>query len=398
MQFEITKQSKKSRARIGVIKTLNGELETPAFFPVATQASIKTLTSEDIKEIGYAGVLANTYHLYLRPGEAIIQKMGGLHKFMNFKGVIATDSGGFQVFSLGKGKSHKTSKIPSATGKSRRSLTPSMSKELNSFDSPSFVKVKDEGVYFKSHLDGSGHFLSPEDSIKIQQALGGDIIFAFDEPSSPLDSKKETEVAMQRTHQWAQRCLVQKAKAATKQEKSQGLFGIIQGGKFKDLRIQSAKTIGAMDFAGFGIGGSFGSSYGDSKKNMLGVLETTIPLLPQEKPKHLLGIGQIDDFEKAITRGIDLFDCVYPTRMARHGIAFTSQGDLDMMKAKFLTDKAPIDKKCSCKVCGNYSRSYICHLMRSNEITGMRLLTFHNLWHYKQAIDKIKEKIKANKI
>ncbi|MDD5738699.1 MAG: tRNA guanosine(34) transglycosylase Tgt [Candidatus Pacebacteria bacterium] len=410
MKFEITKKSKKSEARLGIIETAHGELHTPAFFPVATKATIKTLTSQDIKEIGFEGILANTYHLHLQPGEKTIKKMGGLHKFMNWNGVVATDSGGFQVFSLGAGITHKTSKIPA------NSKTKSVPKLADRHGLTHFVKIAEEGVYFKSHLDGSPQFLSPESSIKIQQDLGADIIFAFDQPSSPLDNLEKTKEAMERTHRWATRCLqqrelkVQSAKLKVSEPASaprqaqgygvakQGLFGIVQGGKYEKLRKQSAKFIGAMNFNGFGIGGSFGSSYGDSKTNLIKVLSWVMPLLPQEKPRHLLGIGHLDDLIPAIKAGVDLFDCVYPTRMARHNVAITSLGNIDISKTIFSQDKKPLDPKCNCPTCQNYTKAYLCHLFKAGETTGQRLLTYHNLWFFKQFVDSIRQKIESNKI
>ena len=421
MKFEILQKSKKSGARLGVIKTAHGELHTPAFFPVATKAIVKTLTCQDIKEIGFEGILSNTYHLHLQPGEKIIKKMGGLHKFMNWDGVVATDSGGFQVFSLGAGIEHNTGKIANRDAK--------QSDRSKLHHEKSFVKITEEGVYFKSHLDGSKQFLSPESSIKIQQDLGADIIFAFDQPSSPLDNLEKTKEAMERTHRWAERCLhiaritknkslitdgkpafsasggygVAKPASALRQTQGygvakQGLFGIIQGGKYEKLRIQSAKFIGEMDFDGFGIGGSFGSSYGDSKKNMLSVLNITIPLLPQEKPRHLLGIGHLNDLIPAIKAGIDLFDCVYPTRMARHNVAITSLGNIDINKTIFSQDKKPLDAKCQCPTCASYTRAYLCHLFKAKETTGQKLLTYHNLWFFKNFVDNIREKIANGKL
>ncbi|NQU82349.1 MAG: tRNA guanosine(34) transglycosylase Tgt [Parcubacteria group bacterium] len=387
-EFKILKKSTKSRARLGVIKTKHGVMKTPALFPVATKAVVKTLDSEDIRKIGFEGVLANTYHLMLQPGSDLIKKQGGLHKFMNFNGVIATDSGGFQVFSLGKGLTQSVGKL--GTGRGQGCPCP--------LPVPSLVKIREEGVWFRSHLDGSEHFLSPEKSMKIQQELGADIIFAFDECSSPLDDKKQTEKAMQRTHNWAERCIKAFKDKTSAVNKQQWLFGIVQGGKYKKFREKSAKFIGELDFDGFGIGGSFGEAYGDLKKNMLKVLDITIPLLPEEKPRHLLGIGYLEDLELTIKKGIDLFDCVHPTRMARHGIAFTSQGKLSISKAIFLKDKDPIDKKCSCPTCQNYSRAYICHLFRAKEITAMRLLTIHNLFFIKNFIENIRERIQQDKI
>jgi len=395
MKFEVTKKSRRSRARLGVIKTANGELHTPAFFPVATKAVIKTLTSQDIKEIGFEGILANTYHLHLQPGEKVIKKMGGLHKFTNWQGVIATDSGGFQVFSLGAGINHKTSKIPAKSKfKPKNALNLA---DRQTFDT--FVKIAEEGVYFKSHLDGSKQFLSPESSMKIQQDLGADIIFAFDQPSSPLDNLEKTKEATERTHRWAGRCL--RTAQITKNKSQitgQGIFGIVQGGKYEKLRKRSAKFIGEMDFGGFGIGGSFGSSYGDSKTNLIKALSWVIPLLPQEKPHHLLGIGHLDDLIPAIKAGVDLFDCVYPTRMARHNVAITSLGNIDIGKTIFSQDKKPLDVKCQCPTCKNYTRAYLCHLFRAGETTGQRLLTYHNLWFFKNFVDNIRQKVADGKI
>jgi len=386
--FKIIKKSKKSKARIGIIKTKNGMMQTPAFFPVATQGTVKTLDIQDIKNIGFQGILANTYHLMLRPNSKTIKKIGGLHKFIGFKGIIATDSGGFQVFSLGKGMENKTGKIVNKNAKNQNK-----NKLSARYSDLMPAKITENGVYFKNHINGQKIFLSPEKSIKIQENLGADIIFAFDQCSSPLDNKKQIKQAMERTHYWAKKCL----KART--NKQQMLFGIVQGGEYKDLRQQSAKTINSMEFDGFGIGGSFGESYGDSKKNMLKVLTWTIPFLDETKPRHMLGIGHLDDIEKCVKKGIDLFDCVYPTRMARHGVAILSKNKkINLKKSKFLTDKKPLDEKCQCPVCKNYSRAYISHLIRADEITGARLLTLHNLYFYKNFMDNIRDRIKQGKL
>jgi len=399
MQFKVIKQSKKSRARVGIIKTSHGILHTPAFFPVATQACLKTLTSQEIKQIGYEGILCNTYHLHLRPGEKIIKKMGGLHKFMNWPGIIATDSGGFQVFSLGKGKKQGMGKIAKIFPGASHSKPPRFPCDRTE---SAAVRITEEGVHFRSHLDGAKHFLSPEKSIQIQEILGGDIIFAFDECTSPLDSFKYTKKAMERTHRWAARCL-QQQKLKIKEPASalsgygvarQGLFGIVQGGEYKNLRVESANFIRSLDFDGIGIGGSLGKT----KEKMYEILDWTIPLLPPEKPRHLLGIGYLEDFERAIKAGVDLFDCVYPTRFARHGVALTQKEKLNLNQVKFLSDKSPLDKTCSCSTCQNYSRAYISHLFRAQEITGQRLLTYHNLWFFKKFIDKIREKIEMGRI
>jgi len=386
MEFRILKKSKKSRARLGVIKTPYGVLHTPCFLPVATQGTVKTLDSRDVKEIGFEGILCNTYHLFLRPGDSLIKSQGGLRKFMNFNGIIVTDSGGFQVFSLGKAVEQGVGKIAKMFPGTNDYFPVRKKDERRK----SFVKIREEGVYFRSHVDGKEHFLSPEKSIKIQQNLGADIIFAFDECTSPFDDFNYTKKAMERTHRWAKRCLKEAGEL-----KKQSLFGIIQGGEYKVLREESAKFIGSLPFEGFGIGGALGKT----KKEMFEILDWVIPLLPPQKPRHLLGIGYLQDIKKAIEKGIDMFDCVYPTRFARHGIAFNSKGLLlNLKKTSFLKDKNPIDKKCSCFVCKNYSRSYISHLLRARELTALRFLTYHNLWFFKNFIDKIRNEIKEGKI
>ncbi len=376
MEFKILKKSKKSKARLGIIKTSHGVLDTPAFFPVATQGTIKTLDSKDLKEIGYQGILCNTYHLFLRPGSSLIKKQGGLHKFINYQGVIMTDSGGFQVFSLGKGMEQAVGKIP----KPKRKET--------TIRKPGLVRIREEGVYFNSHLDGQEQFLSPEKSIRIQRDLGADIIFAFDECTSPFDDLAYTKKAMARTHRWAERSL------KARQSKNQALFGIVQGGGFKNLRRESAQFIASLDFDGFGIGGWFG----ENKERMFKTLAWTISFLPQNKPRHLLGIGYLADIKKAVESGIDTFDCVYPTRFARHGIAMTEKELLDFKKARFLSDKKPIDRNCRCFVCQNHSRSFICHLLRAKEMTAQRLLTYHNLWFFKKYLEGLRKDIKRGNI
>ncbi len=378
--FRITKKSGRSKVRLGIIKTKNGVLHTPAFFPVATQASVKSLDSLDIKKIGYEGILANTYHLMLKPGSSAVKKAGRLHKFMNFKGIIVTDSGGFQVFSLGRGMAHGIGKIAKIfPGETKK---PPVAKNK-------FAKVTDEGVYFKSYLDGKKHFLTPEKSIKIQQELGADIIFSFDECNSPFDNYQYTEKAVERTNQWALRSLRQFRKSKFSRE-NQAIFGIVQGSSFPDLRKKSANFISSLPFDGFGIGGPLGNN----KKEMFKIISWVMPLLPENKPKHLLGIGHLDDIEKAVKMGIDLFDCVYPTRLSRHGIAFVGKKRINLRKEKFLSDNRPLDKNCGCFVCQNYTRSYLSHLVRLKEPTALRLLTYHNLWQYKKFLDKIREDIK----
>ena len=389
MEFKIVKKSKKSKARAGIIKTKHGILHTPALFPVATQGCVKTLSSQDLAQLKIEAILCNTYHLYLRPGPEIIEKFGGLHKFINFHGVIATDSGGFQVFSLGKG-------IAQGVGKIVKIFPEEKAPVGKKYPKKAFIaKVREDGVWFKSHLNGEEHFFSPEKSIQIQKILGADIIFAFDECTSPFDDFSYTKKSMERTHRWAERSLAEfKNKGSKSTNKDQALFGIIQGGEYQQLRKQSAKFIASLPFDGFGIGGSLGKT----KKKMFEILDWTIPYLPESKPRHLLGIGYLDDLKKSVQKGIDLFDCVYPTRLARHGIAITSQGLLDLKKSKFLSDKNPLDKNCSCLVCKNYSRGYLSHLIRAKEMTAMRLLTIHNLYFLKNFMDNLRKDIVKGKI
>ena len=356
-----------------MIKTPHGQITTPAFLPVATQATIKSLAPADLKEIGFSALLCNTYHLYLRPGHKIIQKLGGLHQFMNWSGPIITDSGGFQVFSLGSGLKEGVSKI----------------KKIKQSNHEKLVKIDEKGVEFRSHLDGSRHRLTPQKSIQIQEALGADIILAFDECTSPLDNKQYTGEAMKRTHQWAEVCL------KTKKRKDQFLFGIVQGGPFQDLRQESAQFIASLPFDGFGIGGALGQ--GDLKGRMKEVLDWTITYLPENRPRHLLGIGYLDDIKEAIKKGIDLFDCVYPTRLARHGTFLTSKGELNILNSSYRTDKKPITKNCSCYTCQNFSRAYLHHLFKAKEMLGPRLATFHNLWFIYQFMEKIRDEIKSDK-
>ncbi len=372
--FKVIKKHKKTKARLGLIKTSHGVMHTPAFFPVATKATVKSLTPEDIKEIGFEAVLANTYHLYLQPGHKIIKKMGGLHKFMNWHSPISTDSGGFQVFSLGAGFNQDVGKV-----------LKNNDIENQNINVGKLVKIDNDGVTFTSHLDGSSHRFTPEKSIKIQEDLGADIIFAFDECSSPLVDYSYTKESMERTHKWAERCL------KARKNKKQFLFGIVQGGLFKDLRINSAKFIGQLDFDGFGIGGSFG------KVEMKKALDWVIPYLSEEKPRHLLGIGYLKDIKEAVKRGIDLFDCVYPTRLARHGTFLTNKGELNILKSVYRSDKKPIMKNCDCYTCRNFSRAYLHHLFKAKEMLAGRLATYHNLHFMYKYMEKIREDIKLDK-
>lgn len=332
--FEFTITARNQRARTGVFTTPHGELLTPVFAPVGTQATVKTLTPEHLKEINASLVLSNTYHLYLRPGDELVRDMGGLHKFMQWHGPMLTDSGGFQVFSLAQTR-----------------------------------KIDDDGVTFKSHIDGSTHRFTPEKSIAIQENLGADIIMAFDECSDPNDYAY-TRVAMQRTHRWAERSL------AAKTRNDQALFGIVQGGVQPDLRAESARFIASLDTPGIAIGGL---SVGETKEDMHAALDVVTPLLPEGKPRYLMGVGTPEDLINAVGRGIDIFDCVLPTRLARHHSAFTPEGRLNLMNAAFARDERPIDDACDCYTCRTFTRSYIRHLIMAKELLAGTLLSIHNL-------------------
>ena len=323
-----------NRARAGEFSTPHGTLQTPLFAPVGTQATVKAITPAQLSEINPELVLANTYHLFLRPGEDIVAELGGLHAFMNWDGPILTDSGGFQVFSLASTR-----------------------------------KIDDDGVTFRSHIDGSEKRLSPEISIDIQEKLGADIIMAFDECAKPLDFDYAKE-AMQRTHVWAERCL------SAKKRPDQALFGIVQGGIFRDLREESARTISSMGFPGHAIGGL---SVGESKEDMYRTIEYVNAILPADKPRYLMGVGTQEDLIEGVLRGVDIFDCVHPTRLARHGAAMTKTGRLNMKGVIYARDPLAIDPDCACYTCQNFSRAYIRHLLVAKEILASTLLSIHNL-------------------
>lgn len=376
LEFKILKKSAKSRARLGILKTDHGAVETPAFVPVATGASVKTLVSEDISPAKSQILIANTFHLHLRPGEKIVKAAGGLSKFMNWSGPTMTDSGGFQVFSLGFGREYGLSKVTKKGGV-----------RIEKDRQPRLLKISDEGVLFTSFIDGSELFLGPKESIKIQADIGADINFAFDECPPPSVDYDYMKKSLARTHRWAEICLKSK-------KSKQILYGIIQGGGFADLRKQSASFIGSLDFDGFGIGGEFGAD----KRDMSRMLKITLAELPEKKPRHLLGIGYPEDMLRVVKEGVDTFDCTVPTHFARHGVAFTSAGRFDLSKKIFLTDKKPLDSKCACVTCRGYSRSYLSHLFRAKEITGLRLLTFHNLFFFNSLVEKIREAVRQGKL
>lgn len=381
MEFSVLKNSKKSRARLGILKTSHGEVEAPALVPVATQATVKTLTSEQAEQTSSQLLIANTFHLHLKPGENVVAKAGGLHTFMNWRRSLMTDSGGFQVFSLGFGRDLQVGKVLKFfPGKKEESVQKGAQ--------PKSVRITSDGVHFTSPLDGRKLFIGPRESIAIQERLGADIIFAFDECTPPFSTREYVETALERTHAWAKICV------AAKKNKKQALFGIVQGSRFEPLRVESAKFINSLGFDGFGIGGDLGHS----KKMMHTIIGWVLPYLNPKKPRHLLGIGKLEDIEEVVKSGIDTFDCTVPTHYARRGIAFTSSGELDLNKAAFLKDTNPLDRKCGCMTCAGYRRNYISHLLRAKETTAGTLLTFHNLYFFNAYIRGIREKIKNGKL
>lgn len=333
--FKFTKIAQDGAARAGLYHTPHGDISTPIFAPVGTQATVKSVTPAQLQELGASLVLSNTYHLYLRPGAELVAEMGGLHRFMNWPGPILSDSGGFQIFSLA-----------------------------------GIRKIDADGATFKSHIDGSTHRLTPEKSIDIQQKLGADIIMAFDECAPPED-RDYNEQALRRTTEWAQRCLEAKTRP------DQAIFGIVQGGIFPDLRAQSAEWTAIQPFDGLAIGGL---SVGESKEDMHTVLDTVIPLLPEDKPRYLMGVGSPEDLVNAISRGVDIFDCVLPTRLARHQSAMTLTGRINMLNAKHARDPLPIDESCGCYTCVHFSRAYIRHLIAAREMLASTLISIHNLY------------------
>jgi len=370
--FKIIQNDPKTRARTGIFTTPHGKIETPIFMPVGTKASVKTMKPEDLKEIGSQIILANTYHLYLRPGHKLIAKMGGLHKFMNWDRPILTDSGGFQVFSLGqdleKRRSAAGAKIPQ--------------KQL--------VKIQEDGVEFKSILDGSKHFFSPKKVMEIEHDLGADIIMAFDECAPFGCTKEYARQAMERTHRWAVECVKEHAKLIKKSGKQQTLFPIIQGGMFEDLRIESAKFIAGLNTQGIAIGGL---AVGEPREITWKMVDAILPYLPTNKPRYMMGIGTPEDITEAVKRGIDMFDCVLPTRLGRHGSFFNKTGIVHMKNEANKLSKKPLDSSCGCYVCKNYTRAYLRHLIMEGEILGLHLLSYHNIAYLTQIVNDLKKKI-----
>lgn len=369
-EFKVTKSSNKTPARTGVLSTPHGQIKTPVFMPVGTHASVKTMSPDDLRQIGSQIILANTYHLYLRPGHKLISKMGGLHKFMNWDRPILTDSGGFQVFSLGldlkeRNKNGLKGYIPSQNN---------------------LVKIREDGVEFRSILDGSRHFFTPQKVMEIEHDLGADIIMAFDECAPYGCSKSYAREAMERTHRWVLECV----KAHKPRQKKQALFPIIQGGMFKDLRIESAKFMASLKTPGIAIGGL---AVGEPREKTWTMVDAIMPYLPKDKPRYMMGIGTPEDITEAVKRGIDMFDCVLPTRLGRHGTAFTKKGQLHLRNEENKYSKKPIDESCQCYVCQNFTRSYLRHLVIEKEILGLHLLSYHNIAFLTQLVEKLKKTI-----
>lgn len=355
VRLEVLKEDTRTKARLGKLHTPHGVIDTPVFMPVGTQATVKTLTPEELKEIGAGIILSNTYHLFLRPGQELIREAGGLHSFMHWDGAILTDSGGFQVFSLGD-----------------------------------LRKITEEGVEFRSHLDGSRQFLSPEIATQVQMALGSDIVMAFDECTPYPSTREYAKASMERTTRWLKRC-----KETLTTTDRQSLFGIVQGSMFEDLRKQSAAEATELDLPGYAIGGL---SVGEPKELMYEVLDYTVPLLPKDRPRYLMGVGSPDALIEGVMRGIDMFDCVLPTRIARNGTAMTRYGKLVIRNAAVAHDFTPIDPTCDCYTCRNYSRAYIRHLLKADEILGLRLMSIHNLRFLQTVMKEIREAIAEDRL
>lgn len=351
VRYEHIKTCKQSGARLGILHTPHGSFETPMFMPVGTQGSVKGVSPEELKAMGAGIILGNTYHLYLRPGHKLVEKAGGLHQFVHWDRGMLTDSGGFQVFSLSRLRS----------------------------------EITEEGVTFRSHIDGSKHFFSPESAVEIENALGADIIMAFDECTPYPADYQYAKKSMERTSRWAERCLSAHAKP-----ESQALFGIVQGSMYPDLRKQSARDLVSMDFPGYAIGGL---SVGEPGNLMYQILDETMPELPVDKPRYLMGVGSPDYLLEGAIRGVDMFDCVLPTRIGRNGTVMTYNGRMIVRDAKYAEDFRPIDENCGCYACQNHSRAYIRHLIKANEIFGLRLATLHNLYFLLDLMKRIRNAI-----
>lgn len=354
MHFEVLKKDNNSRARLGRCHTAHGVFHTPAFIPVGTQATVKAMTPEELRDLGAEIILSNTYHLYLRPGHERIRRLGGLHRFMHWEHPLLTDSGGFQIFSLN-----------------------------------SLVKVSEEGVEFQSHLDGSRHFITPEKAIAIQEALGADIIMCLDECTPYPASHEEAECSLQRTLKWSRRC------RESHQASHQALFGIVQGGMYSDLRRKGVEVLVGIGFDGYALGGL---SVGENKEIMVRVIAETAPLLPENLPRYVMGLGMPGDMIEAVREGVDMFDCVLPTRNARNGMLFTRSGKMAIKNAKYAEDPSPIEPGCSCYTCRNYSRAYLRHLYFAEEILAFRLNTIHNLHFYLTFMREMRQAIAEDRL
>ena len=385
LDFKINKKLPGKLGRAGTITTAHGVIETPAFVVVGTKATVKSLSTEQVKEAGAQVVLGNTYHLYLQPGDETVKKLGGLGKMMNWKGPTMTDSGGFQVFSLGAAYKKGISKILQITDPSLM-----IPERFDDSDAPRLAKIGQDGVSFTSHLDGSVHYITPEKSIQIQHNLGADIIFAFDECTSPNEDLKYQGEALDRTHNWAKRSLEEHLKLNIEDKVS--LFGIVQGGRDENLRKKSAKIISELEvegkkFDGFGIGGSF------AKEDMQTAVKWVNEILPEDKPRHLLGIGEPEDLFMGIESGVDLFDCVLPTRNGRNGTLYTKSGKIHIENAQYRDDILPVESDCVCYSCQNYSRGYIAHLFHGKEMLAGTLSSIHNVHFLVNLVKQIRQSI-----
>jgi queuine tRNA-ribosyltransferase len=351
LTFRITHEESGGRVRVGVLTTARSEIATPAFMPVGSLGNVRSVDGEELLKMGYGLILNNAYHLYLRPGHKVVEELGGVHGFTAWPGAILTDSGGFQVFSLAK-----------------------------------FCKISDEGVMFQSHIDGSSRFISPETSIEIQEALGADIIMAFDHVVALPSSLDQVREASKRTSLWARRCV------SAKRRTDQSLFGIVQGGLDAGLRVESARDLVSVGFDGYAVGGL---SVGEDKADMYGMLDVTVPELPFAKPRYLMGVGMPEDLVEGVARGIDMFDCVVPSRHGRTGWLFTSFGRVVIKQARYARDEQPIDPACRCPVCTRYTRAYLHHLFGVKEMLGARLNTIHNLWFFAKLMDEIRSAVRG---
>ncbi len=389
LEFAIEKKIVGSLARVGKIHTAHGIIETPAFIAVGTKAAVRGLTVEMLRDIGVKTLIANTYHLYMQPGDLKVLAMGGLHKMMNWPGPTMTDSGGFQVFSLGAGYGMNISKVLKDAP-----IVPLIRERDEEEIKPKLVEIDCDGAAFKSPTDGSIHYITPERSIEMQHNIGADIIFAFDECASPNEPRSYQRVALDRTHKWAARSLEyhkQKRERGNDSPASkQAIFGIVQGGRYEDLRKESAQIIGAMDFDGFGIGGSF------DKEDLHTAVRWVNEILPENKPRHLLGIGEPEDLFLGVENGCDTFDCVLPTRLGRHGTVYTREGKIHIGNILYGKDLCPLDSDCECYSCKNYSRAYISHLYKSREMLGPTLCSIHNLYFIVKLVSDMRKALLAD--